>query len=123
MRDEPPARQDTGEDKPINHRNLMIVLGGLGALLLLSNIGGPSFSFGDDDEGQHATIILDKKGDEIDAKVARIEAAVEKRLESAAERIEAAGSDARIDEDELDAAIEELRGGDPERFLKAIETL
>ena len=99
----------------------MIVLGGLGALLLLSNIDGPGFSLISDDDD--AAIMIDSKADKIDAKVARIEAAVEKRLEGAAERIEAAESDARIDEDELDAAIDELRDGDPERFLKAIETL
>jgi hypothetical protein len=117
MRDEP----QPGEDKPINRRNLMIVLGGLGALLLISNIDGPGFSLiSDDDE---AAITIDSKADEIDAKVERIEAAVEKRLEGAAERIEAAESGARIDEDELDAAIEDLRDGDPKRFLKTIETL
>ena len=117
MRDEP----QTGEDKPINRRNLMIVLGGLGALVLLSNIDGPGFSLIADDDD--AAIAIDSKADEIDAKVERIEAAVEKRLEGAAERIEAAESGARIDEDELDAAIDELRDGDPERFLKTIETL
>lgn len=111
MRDEP----QPGEDKPINRRNLMIVLGGLGALVLLSNIDGPGFSLIADDDD--AAIAIDSKADEIDAKVERIEAAVEKRLEGAAE------SGARIDEDELDAAIDELRDGDPERFLKTIETL
>lgn len=117
MRDEP----QTGEDKPINRRNLMIVLGGLGALLLLSNIDGPGFSLiSDDDE---AAITIESKADEIEAKVERIEAAVETRLEGAAERIEAAETGARINEDELDAAIDELRDGDPERFLKTIETL
>lgn len=123
MRDEPPAREETGEDRPVNRRNLMIVLGGLGALLLLSNIDGPSFGFGDDDKGHRAAVILDKKGDAIDAKADRIEAAIERRLEAVAERIEAAESSARVDEDELDAAIDELRDGNPERFLKAIETL
>ncbi|MFD0846740.1 hypothetical protein [Sphingosinicella xenopeptidilytica] len=117
MRDEP----QPGEDKPINRRNLMIVLGGLGVLVLLSNIDGPGFSLIADDDD--AAIAIDSKADEIDAKVERIEAAVEKRLEGAAERLEAAESGARIDEDELDAAIDELRDGDPERFLKTIETL
>lgn len=117
MRDGP----QTGDDKPINRRNLMIVLGGLGALLLLSNIDGPGFSFISDDH--EAAITIDTKADKIDAKVERIEAAVEKRLESAAERIEAVQSGARLDEDELDAAIDELRDGNPERFLKTIETL
>ena len=117
MRDEP----QPGEDKPINRRNLTIVLGGLGALVLLSNIDGPGFSLIADDDD--AAIAIDSKADEIDAKVERIEAAVEKRLEGAAERLEAAESGARIDEDELDAAIDELRDGDPERFLKTIETL
>ena len=50
--------------------------------------------------------------DEIEAKVERIEAAVEKRLEGAAERIEAAETGARVNEDELDTAIEELRDGE-----------
>lgn len=117
MREEP----QPGEDKPINRRNLMIVLGGLGALLLLSNIDGPGFSLISDDDD--AAIEIESKADEIDAKVERIEAAVEKRLEGAAERLEAAGSGTSVDEDELDAAIEDLRDGDPERFLKAIETL
>ncbi|BBE32873.1 hypothetical protein [Sphingosinicella microcystinivorans] len=117
MRDE----LQQGEDKPINRRNLMIVLGGLGALLLLSNIDGPGFSFiSDDDE---TAITIESKTDEIDAKVERMEAAIEKRLEGTAERLEAAGSGTRLDEDELDAAIEELRDGDPARFLKTIETL
>lgn len=117
MHDEP----QTGEDKPINRRNLMIVLGGLGALLLLSNIDGPGFSLISDDH--EAAITIDAKTDEIDAKVERIGAALETRLEGVAERVEAAETGARIDEDELDAAIEDLRDGDPERFLKTIEAL
>ena len=117
MHDEP----QPGEDKPINRRNLMIVLGGLGALLLLTNIDGPGFSLIADDSD--AAITIDSNAEEIDAKVERIEAAVEKRLESAAERVEAAEADVNVDEGELDAAIKELRGGDPERFLKAIEDL
>ncbi len=118
MHDEPP----TGEDRPINRRNLMIVLGGLGAIMLLSSIDGPSFNFWGDDKDR-PSFVIGGNDDDIDAKVDRIEAAVEKRLEDSAARLEAAESNARIDEDELDAAIDELRDGNPERFLKTIETL
>lgn len=99
----------------------MIVLGGLGALVLLSNLGAMRLTFGgDEDSAEHA---LDAKGDAIEAKVARIEAAIERRLEAATERLDDAESDAAIDDDELDSAIEDLRDGNPERFLKALKTL
>lgn len=121
MRDAP----ESGEDRPINRRNLMLVLGGIGGLLLLSNIDGPSFSFGDDDDSPHAAIVIGGDEDAIDAKAERLEAAIEKhverRLDTAADRIEAAEARLEIDEDALDDGIEDLKAGKPEKFLKAME--
>jgi hypothetical protein len=101
------------ESRPINRRNTLIVLGAIGAILLVSNIDGPSFDF-DSDESRSSDV--QSREDRIEAAAerleARIEAKVERDLESKLDE---------IDDREMEAAIEDLKEGDPDRFLELME--
>jgi hypothetical protein len=117
---------ETGEPRTVNRRNLLIVLGAIGGIWLLSNVGGPDID-SDFNDDSPPVVLVGGSDEEADAAIAKAEA----RIESAADRIGArveervrersAGRGEAFDQDEMDAAVEELKQGKPERFLELME--
>jgi hypothetical protein len=117
---------ETGEPVTVNRRNLLIVLGAIGGIWLLSNIDGLDIDFDLDDESP-SVVLVGGSDEEADAAIAKAEA----RIETAAKRIEArvkervrersAERGEAFDQDKMDAAVEELKQGKPERFLELME--
>lgn len=127
MRDE----LDSGESKPVNKRNLLIVLGAIGGIWLVSNIGGPDFNFNiGDDDGPPAIVQIGGSDEDKAVAIAKADAAKD-RIDAAADRLEARinakvereldRAASQIDDAEMDAAIAELKDGKPEHYLKLME--
>ena len=101
----------------------MVVLAAVGGILLISNIDGPSFGFRDND-GDRSAIIIRGDSDEIDAKIDKVVESVTERVDERVEervRERIAGRDIDVDDAKLDAAIEELKEGNPAELLELLE--
>lgn len=112
-----------GERKPINLRNTAIVLGAIGGIWLLSDFDGINIGipFGHEDHAAAAIVIDgDRPGTDkleaIDNIGERIGAKIEAKINDHAGRAVPSANDA-----EMRAAIEELKAGKPDRYLKLME--
>jgi len=126
MRDDP----EQGGPRPVNRRNLVMVLGGLGALLLIANVGDRNWGFFEGDDDRSYVSDGGDRSDSVGAAVEALEQHIEERKEERAEEREAqierrveAAVEGEVDDEAMEAAIEELKDGDPDRFLELLDKI